>query len=59
MARRQPLVALIEDLHWAEPALFDLIDHVVRLTREVPVLFLCTARPDVTERWPDWPPRGK
>jgi tetratricopeptide (TPR) repeat protein len=57
MARRHPLVALIEDLHWAEPALFDLIDHVVRLTTDAPVLLLCTARPEVTEQRPGWPPK--
>src|SRR6266511_1766369 len=56
MARRHPLIVLIEDIHWAEPALFDLIDHMARLTRDVPVLLLCTARPDVTERQPGWPP---
>jgi len=56
IARRRPLVALIEDLHWAEPALFDLIDHVVQLTAGAPILLLCTARPEVTERRPGWPP---
>jgi tetratricopeptide (TPR) repeat protein len=55
MARRHPLVALIEDLHWAEPALFELLDHVMRLTRNAPILLLCTARPEVTERRPGWP----
>jgi len=45
MARRRPLVALIEDIHWAEPALFDLLDHVARLSA-APILLLCTARPD-------------
>jgi predicted ATPase/class 3 adenylate cyclase len=56
IARRHPLVALIEDVHWAEPALFDLIDHVVRLTTDAPLLLLCTARPEVTERQSGWPP---
>ena len=54
MGQRRPLVALIEDMHWAEPALFDLVDHVVRLT-DAPILLLCTARPEVTERRPGWP----
>src|SRR5439155_14218987 len=56
MARRRPVVAVIEDVHWAEPALIDLIEHVAELTADAPVLLLCTARPEVTERRPGWPP---
>jgi predicted ATPase len=55
MARQHPIVALIEDVHWAEPALVDLLDHLARLA-DGPMLVLCTARPEVTERRPGWPP---
>jgi class 3 adenylate cyclase/tetratricopeptide (TPR) repeat protein len=56
MALRRPLVVLIDDIHWAEPTLFDLIDHVVQLTADAPILLLCTARPEVAERRLGWPP---
>ena len=28
LARRRPLVAAFDDIHWAEPAMLDLIEHV-------------------------------
>jgi len=55
IATTRPLVALIEDIHWAEPTLFDLVDHLAQLS-DAAILLLCTARPDVTERRPGWPP---
>jgi predicted ATPase len=32
LARRRPLMVVFDDLHWAEPALLDLVEHVVRST---------------------------
>jgi len=58
IARRRPLVVVIEDIHWAQTTLFDLIDHVVQLAADAPILLLCTARPEATERHPGWPPKG-
>ena len=54
LARRRPLVALIEDLHWAEPTLLDLIDHVATWSRDAPLLLLCTARLELLEQRPRW-----
>ena len=28
LAERDPLVVVIDDLHWAEPGLLDLVEHV-------------------------------
>jgi DNA-binding SARP family transcriptional activator len=39
------VVWVIEDVHWAEPPLLDLIEHVVREAR-VPLLVICTGRPE-------------
>jgi len=53
-ARDQPLVAVLDDLHWAEPTLLDLVEHVADLARDVPILLLCAARPDLLDRRPGW-----
>jgi predicted ATPase/class 3 adenylate cyclase len=49
-----PLVVVIDDIHWAEPALLDLIEHVATLTSDVPLLIVCTARPELAEVAPGW-----
>jgi len=48
LARDHPLIVTVEDLHWADPSLLELVD---RLVREVtgPVLLLCLARPELLE----------
>jgi class 3 adenylate cyclase/tetratricopeptide (TPR) repeat protein len=48
-----PLVAVIEDVHWAETTLLDLIEHVLS-TAETPMLLICTARPEFFEIRPQW-----
>jgi class 3 adenylate cyclase/tetratricopeptide (TPR) repeat protein len=48
------LVVVIEDIHWAEPALMDLIESVADLARHSPIFFLCEARPDLLENRPTW-----
>jgi class 3 adenylate cyclase/tetratricopeptide (TPR) repeat protein len=53
-ARRRPLVAVLDDLHWAEPTLLDLVEHVADLARDAPILLLCMARPDLLDRRPGW-----
>ena len=56
VASSRPLVVWLEDLHWAEPTLLDLVDHVARLVTGVPVVVLAAARPSLIETRPDWPP---
>jgi class 3 adenylate cyclase/tetratricopeptide (TPR) repeat protein len=53
LAGDRPLVLLVEDLHWAEPDLFDLLE---RIARDVdgPLLLLATARPELLEVRPGW-----
>ena len=54
-ARDRPLVAVFEDVHWAEPTLLDLLDYVVGFSSGRPILLLCLARPELLEaRRPDW-----
>jgi tetratricopeptide (TPR) repeat protein len=55
-ARRKPLVVLFEDVHWAEMTLLDLVEHLVTAAADVPLLVLCTARPELDEQRPGWRP---
>jgi class 3 adenylate cyclase/tetratricopeptide (TPR) repeat protein len=57
MARRQPLVAVFDDIHWAEPAMLDLIEHVAA-NATGPILIACLARGDLLERRPAWASAG-
>jgi class 3 adenylate cyclase/tetratricopeptide (TPR) repeat protein len=54
LAARRPLVAVFEDIHWAEPALLDLIEHISEWTRDAPILLVCSARPDLLDARPTW-----
>ncbi|HUG47023.1 MAG TPA: adenylate/guanylate cyclase domain-containing protein, partial [Candidatus Limnocylindria bacterium] len=50
----QPAVVVIDDVQWAEPVLLELIEHLLAEAHGAPVLLLCTARPDMLERLPEW-----
>ncbi len=50
-----PLVAVFEDLHWAEPALLEMLTNVAQASTGAPVLVVGTGRPELEERHPDWP----
>lgn len=54
-AAREPLVCLLDDLHWGEPALLDLVEYVADVARDAPILLLCLARPDLVDQRPGWP----
>jgi class 3 adenylate cyclase/tetratricopeptide (TPR) repeat protein len=53
-AQEQALVCLLDDLHWGEETLLDLVEHVSDLSRDAPILLLCMARPELLERRPSW-----
>ncbi|MGH2462684.1 MAG: AAA family ATPase [Candidatus Limnocylindria bacterium] len=53
-ASEQPLVLVVEDIHWAEPPLLDLIEYLATWIRERPVLMLCLTRPDLLDVRPGW-----
>jgi DNA-binding SARP family transcriptional activator len=54
LARRAPLVVVLEDVHWAEPTFLDLIAYLHGALSDAPVLLLCVARPELLELRPDW-----
>jgi predicted ATPase len=45
LARQRPRVAVFDDLHWADAASVELLQHLYRLCDEVPLLLLCAERP--------------
>jgi len=53
-ARERPLALVVEDIHWAEPTLLDLIEHLCDWTRDAPLLLFCLARPELVSMRPAW-----
>ena len=54
LAREQRLTLVFEDLHWAEPTLLDLIEHLVTRAVDSPIFILGTARPEFALERPAW-----
>jgi class 3 adenylate cyclase/tetratricopeptide (TPR) repeat protein len=54
LARSQPLIVVVDDIHWAEPTLLDLLEYVVSLATDAPILVLCLARSELLEERPTW-----
>src|ERR671919_1246889 len=42
------------EVHWADDGLLDFVDHLVDWASDVPILVVCTARPELLERRPGW-----
>jgi class 3 adenylate cyclase len=49
-----PLIAVFDDLHWGEPTLLDLIEHIAGFSLGTPILIICLARPELLERRSGW-----
>ncbi|GAA2694561.1 MULTISPECIES: BTAD domain-containing putative transcriptional regulator [Actinosynnema] len=49
-----PLVLVLEDLHWAGEALLDFVDHLTAEATSFPLLVVVTARPELFDRRPSW-----
>jgi DNA-binding SARP family transcriptional activator len=54
LSREHPLLLVLEDVHWAEPTLLDLVEYLSDWVSEAPVLVLCLARPDLLDSRPGW-----
>jgi class 3 adenylate cyclase/tetratricopeptide (TPR) repeat protein len=54
LAETRGLVAMIDDAHWADDALLDLLAYVASQASDVALLFVLTARPELIERRPTW-----
>jgi predicted ATPase/class 3 adenylate cyclase len=53
LAEERPVVAIVEDVHWADPSLLDVVEQLASRVA-APVLFLAMTRPDLWERRPAW-----
>ena len=54
LAREQLVVLVLDDLHWAEPTLLEVVEHIATWTRDAPILVLCVGRAELLERHPSW-----
>jgi class 3 adenylate cyclase/tetratricopeptide (TPR) repeat protein len=54
VAEKGPCVIVVEDLHWADEALLAFLEHVVDWAQGVPLVVVCTARPELYERHATW-----
>ena len=51
-AKRQPVVLLVEDLHWVDPSSLELLQTLADQSVRMPLLLLSTARPELPDPWP-------
>jgi len=51
LSRAQPLVMLVEDLHWIDPSSLEFYGQLLDQIPGAPVLVLCTHRPDFAVPW--------
>ncbi|GAA4454142.1 adenylate/guanylate cyclase domain-containing protein [Phytohabitans houttuyneae] len=55
LARHIPTVLVIEDLHFADQAMLRFLADLVEAGGDVPLLVLCTYRPELLDEQPAWP----
>lgn len=46
LAEKDPLILVLDDVHWADPSSVEMLSRLLPLAREVPVLFCFVTRPD-------------
>jgi class 3 adenylate cyclase/tetratricopeptide (TPR) repeat protein len=54
LAEERALTLVFEDLQWADTSLLDFIQYLVEWSAGVPLLVVCTARPELLERRAGW-----
>ena len=54
LAAQRPLILVFEDLQWADDGLLDFVDELADWVTDVPMLVVCTARPELLTRRPNW-----
>ncbi|HEY8171118.1 MAG TPA: AAA family ATPase [Candidatus Limnocylindria bacterium] len=52
VADRSPTVLVFEDLHWADPALLDFVEHLATWSRSHRIMVVTLARPELLDRRP-------
>jgi class 3 adenylate cyclase/tetratricopeptide (TPR) repeat protein len=54
LSNLSPILVLLEDIHWADDSSLDVLQHWAAALAERPLALVCTARPALFERRPDW-----
>jgi len=54
LARERPLIVVVDDIHWAEPTLLDLLEYMIEFASNAPILLLCLARAELFESRASW-----
>ena len=54
VAEQGPMVMVVEDIHWADPPMLAFLEHLADWAQGVPLLIVCTARPELYETHAAW-----
>jgi class 3 adenylate cyclase/tetratricopeptide (TPR) repeat protein len=54
MAGEETVVVVLEDVHWADDMLLDVVDQLLGQGRGRALMVVCTARPELADRRPSW-----
>jgi len=54
LAAENPTVLVVDDLHWADEPMLAFLEHLADWSAGVPLLLLCTARPELHEKHSSW-----
>jgi class 3 adenylate cyclase/tetratricopeptide (TPR) repeat protein len=54
LARKQPTILVFDDVNSGEPHFLDLVEHLAERARDVPLLIVCMARPELLETRRAW-----
>jgi DNA-binding SARP family transcriptional activator/predicted ATPase len=54
LAQHRPVLAVFEDLHWAEPTFLDLLESLVLQPGRSPIAVVCIGRPELLDQRPAW-----
>ena len=55
LAKKQPVLMLFEDAHWADATSLEVLDLAIERVRRLPVLLLITFRPEFEAPWKGLP----
>ena len=55
LAQRQPLLSVLEDVHWFDPTSIELLGLILEQVQRLPVLIIITFRLEMTPSWPSFP----
>jgi predicted ATPase/class 3 adenylate cyclase len=55
LARKRPLLVILEDAHWLDPTTIELFDLIIERVRHLPAMLVITFRPEFTPTWNEYP----